>query len=136
MATKKGGCFLINKNTRKIALIYRPRLNDYSFPKGHMEEGEDVKQCAIRETIEETARDVKLVLDDPIYINKYITSKGEDVEVYFYLAEDMGEYKGEIKEEDREKCEWYDIDEVSNILSYDDLLEMWNEVKPIIETQI
>ena len=136
MATQKGGCFLINKGTKKMALIYRPKFNDYSFPKGHIEEGEDVKQCAIRETIEETGRDVRLLKEDPIFVNKYVSSKGEDVEVLFYLAEDIGEYQGEIKEEDREICEWYDISEVRDKLSYDDLIEMWDEVKPMIETQM
>jgi len=136
MATQKGGCFLINKDTKKVALIYRPKLNDYSFPKGHMEAGEDVKQCAIRETIEETGRDVKLLLDEPVCVNKYVTSKGEEVEAFFYLAEDLGEYQGEIKEEDKEICEWYDILEVREKLSYKDLVDMWDEVKPIIETQM
>ena len=136
MATKKGGCFLINRKTKQIALIFRPKKNDYSFPKGHIEEGENLKECAIRETIEETARDIKLIMEEPIYINKYTTPQGEDVEVYFYLAEDLGEYQGEIKEEDKEISEWFDIKDVRNILSYDDLIEMWDEVLPIIETQI
>ncbi|MBR6252776.1 MAG: NUDIX domain-containing protein [Clostridia bacterium] len=136
MATKKGGCFLINRETKQIALIFRPKKNDYSFPKGHIEEGENLKECAIRETIEETARDIKLIMEEPIYINKYTTPQGEDVEVYFYLAEDLGEYQGEIKEEDKEISEWFDIKDVRNILSYDDLIEMWDEVLPIIETQI
>ena len=71
MATKKGGCFLINRETKKVALIYRPRLNDYSFPKGHMEDGETVKDCAIRETIEETGRDIRLVKEESIFNNVY-----------------------------------------------------------------
>ena len=35
MATQKGGCFLINKEMKTVALIFRPKQNDYSFPKGH-----------------------------------------------------------------------------------------------------
>ncbi len=130
--TQKGGCVLINTDTKKVALIFRPRLNDYSFPKGHMEFGEDVKECAIRETIEETARDVAIIKDNPIYLNKYITSSGEEVECIFYLAKDLGEYKGEIAEADRELCEWFDIDEVEKKLTYKDLQEMWESVKPFV----
>ncbi len=136
MATQKGGCFLINRETKKVALIYRPTLNDYSFPKGHIEEGESVKDCAIRETIEETGRDVRLILEEEIYRNDYTTSKGENVECYFYLAEDIGEYKGEIADKDREICEWYSISEIREKLTYEDLVEMWDKVKPIIETQM
>ena len=86
--------------------------------------------------IEETARNIILIAEEPIYINKYTTPLGEDVEVYFYLAEDLGEYQGEIKEEDREISKWFDIKDVRDILSYDDLIEMWDEVLPTIETQI
>ena len=133
MATNKGGCFLINMETHKIALIYRKRLDDYSFPKGHIEEGESIKECAIRETIEETMRNIELIEEEPIFINKYTTSHGEDVECYFYLAKDLGEYQGIIDDKDKEICEWYDVDDVINILSYDDIKEMWIEVLPIIK---
>ena len=131
--TLKGGCFLINIEEKTVAIIYRKSRKDYSFPKGHMEEGEDVKACAIRETIEETQRDVELLLEDPIYKNTYTTSDGEDVEVDMYLAKDKGEYQGFINEIDKEKCHWIKFDDVYNLLSYEDLKEMWNDVKPLIK---
>ena len=56
MITKKAGCFLIKKETKEIALIYRKKQEDYSFPKGHVEEGESIKEAAVRETAEETKR--------------------------------------------------------------------------------
>ena len=43
MVTKKAGCFLIKKETKEIALIYRKKHNDYSFPKGHVEKNESLK---------------------------------------------------------------------------------------------
>ena len=46
MATEKAGCFLIKKETREIALIYRQKQEDYSFPKGHIEKGETLKETA------------------------------------------------------------------------------------------
>ena len=56
MITEKAGCFLIKKETKEIALIYRKKQEDYSFPKGHVENGESLKDAAIRETAEETRR--------------------------------------------------------------------------------
>ena len=44
MVTKKAGCFLIKKETKEIALIYRKKHNDYSFPKGHVEKNESLKE--------------------------------------------------------------------------------------------
>lgn len=46
---KKAGCILINLDNSKIALVLRD--GDYSFPKGHLENGETIKECAIRETV-------------------------------------------------------------------------------------
>ena len=61
MVTEKAGCFLIKKETREIALIYRQKQEDYSFPKGHMEKGETLKETAIRETAEETKRVAEII---------------------------------------------------------------------------
>ena len=44
MITEKAGCFLIKKETKEIALIYRKKQNDYSFPKGQWEKGETLKR--------------------------------------------------------------------------------------------
>ena len=40
--------------TIEIALIHRPRYDDWTLPKGKIEEGETALQCAYRELIEET----------------------------------------------------------------------------------
>ncbi len=136
MSTIKGGCVLISKDTKKVALIYRPSKNDYSFPKGHIEPGEDVKQCAIRETIEETAYDVTLLREEPVSINKYFTDLGEEVETLFYLAKEQGLYQGEIAEKDREICQWFDFDEVEDKLTYEDLKVMWREIKNLVKEEL
>ena len=52
----KSRMFLDKKETKEIALIYRKKQEDYSFPKGHVENGESLKDAAIRETAEETRR--------------------------------------------------------------------------------
>ena len=47
---------MIKKETKEIALICRKKQEDYSFPKGHVENGESLKDAAIRESAEETRR--------------------------------------------------------------------------------
>lgn len=45
---------------REIALIHRPRYNDWSLPKGHVEPGEGWADAALREVSEETGCQVTL----------------------------------------------------------------------------
>lgn len=129
MKVKKAGCVLINLENKKVALVYRKNTDDFSFPKGHLEEGETLLECAIRETEEEVGRNCKLIDEKEIGLLKYVTPKGEDVENYFYLAIDEGEVTREIDEKDKEKLVWKDIEEVEETLSYQDLKVFWRSVK-------
>ena len=134
MTTKKAGCILINKETKKIALVCRD--NEYSFPKGHLEEGETLIECAIRETREETGHDCKIIDNKEIIVDCYTTPQGEEVENYLYLAIDEGETKEIIDEKDKEVCVWKKIEEVEKTLSYQTLKNMWNEIEIKVKNEI
>lgn len=123
--TYKGGIILINKN--KIALVYRDYYNDYSFPKGHLEENETLIECAIRETEEEIKRKVKLISEKEIYIERYTTPKGEKCECHYYLGYDDGISNNKSLEV--HDLIWIDFDKVEEVLSYDSLKKLWNEIK-------
>lgn len=129
MITKKAGTVLINIKSKKIALIYRKDTGKGEFPKGHLEEGETLQECAIRETEEETGRKNYLVSDNEIDIIKYITSKGENVELYMYIAIDEGQTKNEIAQEDQEKWDWFDINQVEDKVEFENLKEFWKKAK-------
>jgi 8-oxo-(d)GTP phosphatase len=45
---------------RSVALVHRPRYDDWSFPKGKLEDGEDEATAALREVEEETGLRVRL----------------------------------------------------------------------------
>lgn len=126
METIKAGCFLINKITKSIAIVYRKKQNDYSFPKGHLEKGETIEECAIKETEEETKRKVAIIKDLKPYIEKYFTPKGEYCVCYMFFAFDNG--KSDNQSTDTHDTYWIKIDEVEKILSYDSLKKMWNIV--------
>ena len=131
MVTQKAGTVLINKEKGQIALVYRKKLGDLSFPKGHLEEGETLEECAIRETIEETGRNCHLVSNDSIGIIRYITKDNEEVETYMFVAIDDGKYLGESI--DPEICVWVDYENVYNALSYDNLKDFYKNVYSKIE---
>ena len=127
MKTIKAGCFLINQQTQCIALVHRTKQNDYSFPKGHAEDGEDIKACAIRETAEETKRESKILDEYEPYIEQYTTPLGEDCICYMYIAIDNG--PSDNASEDTHDLIWTPFDKVEDVLTYPSLKNTWAAVK-------
>ena len=132
MITIKAGCILINMETKRIALVCRK--GEFSFPKGHLEEGEKIEECAIRETIEETGHECHLIKE--IAKINYSNPSGEDVENYFFIAMDDGVSKKHINENDKEETIWKDFSEIENTLSYENLIELWNNIKNEVKETI
>ena len=124
--TIKGGCILVNLEKKEVALVYRDCYDDYSFPKGHLEEGETIEECAIRETAEETKRDCILLEKEPVCIEEYSTPKGEECVVYYYLTKDIGSSNNDSLEV--HDTYWFKFDEVHDKLSYDSLKDIWDKV--------
>ena len=118
---------MVKKKKKKIGLIYRKDKIGYEFPKGHLEKGETFEECAIRETEEETGRKNHIV--EELETVKYVTSKGEDVELHFYIAIDDGETNQIIVEEDKEETIWVNMEEVENKLTFNNLKTVWNNSK-------
>ena len=130
MKVQKAGCILIDVKTKKVGLIFRQKQKDYSFPKGHQEEGETLEACAIRETAEETKRDCYLLSNEPLGVLKYIDSVGDETETYYYLARDEGASKNDCT--DTHELHWIDFNDVEKTLSYQNLKDFWNQIKNTI----
>lgn len=134
MLVKKAGTILLNLETQQIGLVYRKKDKSYTFPKGHLEKGESLQECAIRETEEETLRANHLLINKEITILKYTTPLGEDVENYMYIAVDDGPSSKDIPMCDREIFEWIEYNDVENKLVFSNLKLLWNQIKePIYE---
>ena len=129
---KKAGSVLLNIENKKIGLVYRKTKNDYSFPKGHLEENESLLECAIRETEEETLRKNHLLINKEISILKYSTSLEKNVEVYMYIAIDDGPTDKNISAKDKEILQWINFEDVEKVLSYDNLKSFWLNIKDLI----
>lgn len=130
---EKAGCILVNKDTMEVALVYREERCDYSFPKGHVEDGESLVECAIRETEEEIKRKVKLVMNDEICCENYSSHEG-DVCVHYYLGIDDGVSLNDSNEV--HELVWCDIDFVQDILTHESTLDMFLEYKNVIIQKI
>lgn len=131
---KKAGCILINLQKKEIALVCRN--GEYSFPKEHLENGESLVECAIREAKEETGHDCHLVSNKKLSKIYYSNPKGENVENYFYLAIDDGITNDEIDEKDKEQTKWVKYSEVESMLSHQNLKDFWNEIKHEVKKMI
>lgn len=127
---KKAGCIVVNVENKKIGLIYRKTQNDYTFPKGHMENNETFTECAIRETAEETKRDVSLISKKPIASFNYFDGLADHSFVEYYIGVDIG--PSDNTSTDTHELVWTDVDEVESLLSYDSIKDVWRIALPTV----
>jgi 8-oxo-dGTP diphosphatase len=67
-----------------VLLVHRPRYDDWGWPKGKLEVGEDLITCAWREVLEETGRQV--VIGRPLPKVAYPLASGRIKTVYYWSA--------------------------------------------------
>ena len=69
----------------ELLIIHRPRYDDWSWPKGKLDDGETLPECAVRETLEEIGLPVTLGL--PLPSIHYTLNSGTSKEVWYWAAE-------------------------------------------------
>ncbi|MGW5781547.1 NUDIX hydrolase [Streptomyces sp. NPDC003863] len=81
------GCVLwrpaISGQGIEIALVHRPKWDDWSHPKGKRKRGETAEECALREVLEETGRRCEL---GPRLPTAHYTVDGRPKEVAYWSA--------------------------------------------------
>ncbi len=99
----------------QIALVHRPIHQDWSYPKGKLEEGETFEEAARREVFEETGFVCRLLRF--IGHTEYIDRKGRPkVVAYWVMAVDAGSFEAN---EEVDQVRWVDIATASLLLTYD-----------------
>ena len=107
-------------------LMIKQKQGFYGFPKGHMENNETEVATAIRETKEETNLDV-LIDETKRYSLNYVIDNKILKEAVYYLAKPLN--KNIIKQESEiNDILWVDIDKVIDVLTFDNLKELWKKV--------
>lgn len=103
----------------EIVAVQRARHEDWSLPKGHIEEGETKEQAALREVKEETGLDAQVLFPLETIEYYFRKPKGDLIRkiVYYYLMEAINTRLGGPNWEVSE-ARWVDINEVRNLLTY------------------
>lgn len=128
---KAGAIILHNDGSRRIALIFRGKEEDWSFPKGHVEPDEKPFATCVREVKEEVGLDVEIITQLPD--NEYLHKSGKKIITYMYLVRSKGGNFFIEKFED--KIEWVNIKDVKDRLSYENLRKYYSDILPIIESK-
>lgn len=126
---KSCGCIII-KN-RKVLLVYEKNRNFWGFPKGHMEEGENEIQTALREVKEEVGLEVEID-EEKRYTLNYIIRDEIDKTTVLYIARPKSE-EVIMQESEIENIKWCDFDEALNTLTFENWKEMFKKVIKDIE---
>jgi 8-oxo-dGTP diphosphatase len=99
----------------RVAVVYRPKYDDWTFPKGKLEPGETEEQAALREVEEETG--LRCELGPELGFASYRDPKNRPKTVrYWQMAVTGGEFSpnNEVSE-----LRWLEPAEARGQLSYD-----------------
>ena len=101
---------------REIALVHRPKYDDWSFPKGKLLEGETDEEAAVREVHEETGFSVRLE-NRELPSLRYRDAAGRPKVVRYWVMTPTG---GRF-EPNREVDElwWVPLDRAAEVLTYE-----------------
>lgn len=108
----------VRSGVLEVLLVHRPRYDDWSWPKGKLDPGEDWATAAARETVEETGLEVRLGRPLPGAEYIVLTKVGEpaDKVVHYWAACVTG---GEgVLENEIDATAWLDVTEAHTRLDY------------------
>ncbi len=134
MHVKKAGAVILSaQNPESVFLLYQAKQQAWSFPKGHVDEGESVETAAIRETLEETGLRVSIIA--PLTMMPYHNAIDGDIELEMFLVRslDDGTYK---KEYEGNEFLWVNYRDVAEKLGFENLKTWYQENFDVIETHV
>ncbi|MEX2275817.1 MAG: NUDIX hydrolase [Actinomycetota bacterium] len=97
-----------------IAVVHRPRYDDWSLPKGKLDDGEAHEAAAIREVEEETGLRTELGRELPPV--EYLDRKGRRKVVRYWVMRPLG--GAFIANDEVDELRWLPVAEALDILSY------------------
>ena len=99
----------------RMALVHRPRYDDWTLPKGKLDPGESFEDAALREVAEETGMLCRLVRKLP---ETHYDVRGRPKVVRYWLMEVEDETPF-VPGEEVDEIRWAEPSEALAVLSYD-----------------
>lgn len=100
---------------REVAVVHRPKHEDWSLPKGKLEPGEDWAAGALREVEEETGQRCELL--DELAADHYTDDKGRSKEVRWFRMRPTGGHFAAGDEVD--ELRWLEPEAAAELLDYE-----------------
>jgi len=107
-------CRRNEQGTAEVLVVHRPAYDDWSFPKGKLEAGEDEEDAAIREVEEETG--LRCRLDRELETARYRDARGRPKTVRYWLMTPVGGRLAAANEVD--DARFVPVSEAAELLTY------------------
>jgi 8-oxo-dGTP pyrophosphatase MutT (NUDIX family) len=118
----------------QILLIKHINSGHWSFPKGHVENGETEPETAIREIMEETNIDV--IIDTTFRETVSYSPRKDTCKIVVYFLARAKNFSCVPKFDEISEVKWVDIDYAKRILTYDNDKCIVNKAKSAIKGRI
>ncbi|MGI9015940.1 MAG: NUDIX hydrolase [Euzebya sp.] len=102
----------------EVLVVHRPRYDDWSLPKGKLDQGESFSQAAIREIAEETG--IHGTLGQPLGEVRYLDHQGRSKVVKWWAVEaPQTDEEGEPSNPDEiDDMRWVELSTADDLVSY------------------
>ena len=100
----------------EVAVVHRPRYDDWSLPKGKLDRGESFEDAALREVEEEIG--ACCALGEELSPTTYRDNKGRSKIVRYWLMQATGEFEF-VANEEVDELRWLVLPDALALLSYD-----------------
>jgi 8-oxo-dGTP pyrophosphatase MutT (NUDIX family) len=118
--TSAGGVVFRVDGGQPLFLLIRDSYKNWGFPKGHIEQGEQPEQAAVREVSEETGLSGLTLRGAIDKIDWYFRFRGQLIHkvCHFYLIETAESATSPQRTEGITACRWTPFDEAEALVSY------------------